>query len=59
MLSGLQEKTAANVFNKEAFLRKRSRITGLPPDPAVNYIVYDKQNGCESTVLRDLTICTF
>lgn len=38
ILSGYRdfvENTAANVFNKEAFLRKRSRITGLPPDPAM------------------------
>eukprot|EP00250_Pteridium_aquilinum_P022196 c25321_g4_i1 orf=296-3940(-) len=39
ILSGYRdfvENTAANVFNKEAFLRKRSKITGLPPDPAID-----------------------
>ena len=39
----LQEKTAEKVFNKEAFLRKRSRITGLPPDPVVNYALLIKE----------------
>lgn len=36
ILSGYRdfvENTAVNVFNKQAFLRKRSRITNLPPDP--------------------------
>ncbi|MCO5590563.1 hypothetical protein L7F22_044534 [Adiantum nelumboides] len=35
ILSGYRdfvENTAANVFNKDAFLRKRSRITGVPKD---------------------------
>ncbi|KAH7296013.1 hypothetical protein KP509_26G004000 [Ceratopteris richardii] len=39
ILSGYRdfvENTAVNVFNKEAFLRKRSRITGVPPDPAID-----------------------
>lgn len=30
------ENTVENIFNKEAFLRKRSRITNLPPDPAMD-----------------------
>ncbi|KAI5083987.1 hypothetical protein GOP47_0000156 [Adiantum capillus-veneris] len=39
ILSGYRdfvENTAANVFNKDAFLRKRSRITGVPRDIAVD-----------------------
>eukprot|EP00249_Psilotum_nudum_P015442 c25331_g1_i1 orf=837-3629(-) len=39
ILSGYRdfvESTAANVFNKEAFLKKRSRITNLPVDPMMD-----------------------
>ena len=33
----LQENTATNVFNTQAFLKKRSRLTNEPPDQMVSF----------------------